>query len=67
MSKESPGIGLVQVVWLLAGLLVAVAAGVHIFHSIRGSSVRFNTPYQAVLLTNGSVYFDRTTAVLIRF
>jgi hypothetical protein len=57
MSKESPSIGLVQVVWILAGLLVAVAAGFHIFHSIRGSSIRFSTPYQAVLLTNGSVYF----------
>jgi hypothetical protein len=54
---ESRGIGLVQVVWVLAGFLVAVAAGFHILQSIRGSSVRFSTPYQAVLLTNGSVYF----------
>jgi hypothetical protein len=57
MDNESRGIGLVQLVWILAGLLVAVAAGFHIFHSIHGSSVRFSTPYQAVLLTNGSVYF----------
>ena len=57
MGNESRGIGLVQVVWILAGLLVAVAAGFHIFHSVRGSSVPFSTPYQAVLLTNGSVYF----------
>jgi hypothetical protein len=57
MNKESRGIGLLQVVWILAGLLVAVAAGFHLFHSIHGSSVRFSTPYQAVLLTNGSVYF----------
>ena len=57
MGNESRGIGLVQVVWILAGLLVAVAAGFHIFHSVRGSSIRFSTPYQAVLLTNGSVYF----------
>ena len=45
MSNESRGIGLVQVVWILAGLLVAVAAGFHIFHSIRGSS------FDSVLLT----------------
>ena len=57
MSGESRGIGLLQVVWILAGILVAVAAGFHLFHSIHGSSVRFGTPYQAVLLTNGSVYF----------
>jgi hypothetical protein len=57
MGNESRGIGLVQVVWILAGLLVAIAAGFHISRAIRGSSVRFGTPYQAVLLTNGSVYF----------
>jgi hypothetical protein len=28
-----------------------------VFHIIRGSSIRFSTPYQAVLLTNGSMYF----------
>jgi hypothetical protein len=57
MGNESRGIGLVQVVWILAGLLVAVAAGFHIFHTVHTSSIRFSTPYQAVLLTNGSVYF----------
>jgi hypothetical protein len=50
MGNESRGIGLVQLVWILAGLLVAVAAGFHIFHTVRGSSIRFSTPYQAVLL-----------------
>jgi hypothetical protein len=57
MNKESRGIGLLQVVWILAGILVAVATGFHLFQRIRGSSIRFSTPYQAVLLTNGSVYF----------
>jgi hypothetical protein len=57
MGNESRGVGLVQVVWILAGLLVAVAAGFHILHSIRDPSIRFSTPYQAILLTNGSVYF----------
>ena len=57
MGNESRGFGLVQVVWILAGFLVALAAGFHIFHSSRSSSVHFSTPYQAVLLANGSVYF----------
>jgi small nuclear ribonucleoprotein (snRNP)-like protein len=57
MSDAPRSTGLGRVVWILAGLLVAVAAGLHIFHSVRPSSIRFSTPYQAVLLTNGSVYF----------
>jgi hypothetical protein len=57
MTKNQRGIGLVQVVWILAGLLVIVAAGWHIVRHIRSSDVEFTTPYQAVLLTNGSVYF----------
>ena len=46
-----------QVVWIIAGLLVAVAFALHIADYVRGPSVKFATPYQAVLLTNGSVYF----------
>ena len=58
MSDEpKKSFGLVQIVWILAGFIVVVAAALHIFYNIRGSSIRFNTPYQAVQLTNGSVYF----------
>jgi hypothetical protein len=57
MSDEPKGFGLVRVVWILAGLLVAIAAGFHFFHSLHKRSIQFTTPYQAVLLTNGSVYF----------
>ena len=57
MRNESRGIGLVQVVWILAGIMAAVAAGFYIFHSVHSPSIQFTTPYQAVLLTNGSVYF----------
>ena len=57
MGEEPRGISLVRVLWSLAGLLVAVAVGFHIFHSVPDSSIHFSTPYQAVLLTNGSVYF----------
>ena len=46
-----------RVVWILAGLLVVVAAGLHIYRYLRSPAIPFSTPYQAVLLTNGSVYF----------
>jgi hypothetical protein len=57
MNDEPRSIGLGGIVWILAGLLVVLAAGLHIFHSIHTASIRFSTPYQAILLTNGSVYF----------
>jgi len=56
--KKQRGSAPVQIVWIIAGALVAVAAVLHIASDMRGSSaVDFTTPYQAVLLTNGSVYF----------
>jgi hypothetical protein len=57
VANEPRRISLVQAVWVLAGILVAGAAGMHIFYTFRNSSIQFTTPYQAVLLTNGSVYF----------
>ncbi len=57
MIEELRSRGLGWFVWIFAGLLVVIAAGFHIFHGIHTSSIRFNTPYQAILLTNGSVYF----------
>lgn len=57
MTNRQRGISVASLIWILAGLLVVVALGVHIYRSVRGPSVRFTTPYQAVLLTNGSVYF----------
>ncbi len=57
MTKAQRGVALVQIIWVLAGILVIVAAVWHIIGSRRDSSVPFATPYQAVLLTNGSVYF----------
>ena len=55
--KNERGIALLQAVWVLAGVLVILAAGWNIADHLRISSVKFTTPYQAVLLTNGSVYF----------
>lgn len=57
MNNNQRGIGLVQLVWVIAGLLVIAGAGWHLVDHMRNSSVKFTTPYQAVLLTNGSVYF----------
>jgi hypothetical protein len=57
MSDEPKIIGLGRAVWILAGILVVVAAGMHIIRSLHPSSVQFTTSYQAVLLTNSSVYF----------
>jgi hypothetical protein len=56
MSDEPRVANLGRAIWILAGLLVAAAAGFHIFHSLHKRSIEFTTPYQAVLLTNGSVY-----------
>lgn len=47
----------IKLVWLVAGLLVAIAAGVHIVLALHTRTEHFSTPYQAVLLSNGSVYF----------
>lgn len=56
MIRNQRGHVVLQAVWILAGLLVIVAAAWHLVDRFRGS-VKFETPYQAVLLTNGSVYF----------
>jgi len=56
-KKSRRGIGVGVAIWILVGLLALAILGVHLSRAIRGSAVRFNTPYQAVLLTNGSVYF----------
>jgi len=48
---------LVKIVWILAGLVVVAAATYHLVSHVRESKFAFTTPYQAVLLVNGSVYF----------
>jgi hypothetical protein len=48
----------VQVVWVLAGLAVIIAAFLYM-RTVTPSSVSFTTPYQAVLLTNGMAYFGK--------
>ena len=58
MTHSQRGVGaVVQLVWIFIGLLLAAAAVYHLVVQYRGSRVTFGTPYQAILLTNGSVYF----------
>jgi hypothetical protein len=58
MTENRRGLGvLLKVVWILAGLAVVAAATYHLVSHVRESKFAFTTPYQAVLLVNGSVYF----------
>jgi hypothetical protein len=61
-NQRQRGFAILQIVWVLAGLLVALAAAWQVVRDageLRGSKVEFATPYQAVLLANGSVYFGK--------
>jgi hypothetical protein len=58
VASDERGVSKVKFVWMIAGLLVIITAAWHIVVDIdRRHSVSFKSPYQAVLLTNGSVYF----------
>lgn len=58
MTENRRGLGIVtQIVWILAGLLVIGAVTYHFIEHLRDSKITFATPYQAILLVNGSVYF----------
>jgi len=59
MPENQRGISLVQIVWTVAALMGIAVAILFIGGRARGSDVKFETPYQAVLLTNGSVYFGK--------
>ena len=58
VQRES-GLVFHEVMVSVAALLVAAAAVVYMAHRAHSNTVRFLTPYQAVLLTNGSVYFGK--------
>lgn len=57
MIDRLRSLGLAPITWILTGLILVLIAGAIVVHSVRTSTVQFTTPYQAVLLTNGSVYF----------
>ena len=58
MRSTQRGSAVVQAIWSLAGLVLIVAAILSI-KTAWPSEVKFTTPYQAVLLTNGSAYFGK--------
>jgi hypothetical protein len=57
VQKNTRGFALLQLVWIVAGIMVVAAAAWHFVDRARNHDVQFSTPFQAVLLTNGSVYF----------
>ena len=59
MMRNEQGSVAVQIVWVVAGLVVIVAGLLFIRSTGPTSPVAFTTPYQAVLLTNGSAYFGK--------
>jgi hypothetical protein len=59
MTRNQQGSAAVQIVWVVAGIVVIVAALLFMKHTVSRSPVAFTTPYQAVLLTNGSAYFGK--------
>jgi hypothetical protein len=59
MIRNQEGSAAVQVVWVLAGIVVIAAALLVAKVSRPGPPVVFTTPYQAVMLTNGSAYFGK--------
>ena len=57
MKRNAAGFALLQFVWIVAGIMAIALGAWHLVDRVRGHDVQFSTPYQAVLLTNGSVYF----------
>jgi hypothetical protein len=59
MMRNQQGSAAVQVVWVLTGIVVMVVALLLLKDLKPGPAVTFKTPYQAVLLTNGTAYFGK--------
>jgi hypothetical protein len=59
MTRNQQGSAAVQIVWVLAGIVVIVSAFLFVRRTSPGPAEVFTTPYQAVLLTNGAVYFGK--------
>ena len=58
MRRTEQGSAVLRAVWTFAGLAVLVTALLFVRHTAT-SNVKFTTPYQAVLLANGSAYFGK--------
>lgn len=52
---------------IAAAAVIVVAATLWLARNYRDESLKFDTPYQAVLLTNGSVYFGKLESYGTKF
>ena len=59
MMNNQRGNAAVQMVWAVTAIIVIVAAFMIVKNTRPGAPVTFTTPYQAVLLTNGTAYFGK--------
>lgn len=59
MIGNQRGITAVQIIWSVTGLVVIIAALLFIRSTGPSTPVKFETPYQAVLLTSGAAYFGK--------
>jgi hypothetical protein len=59
MSENQKGLGLLQIIWTVAALVVIAAGVAYTIGRARKSDVKFPTSYQAVRLMDGSVYFGK--------
>jgi hypothetical protein len=59
MTKNQQGSAAIQMVWAVTAVIVIVAAFMIVRNTRPGAPVKFTTPYQAVLLTNGTAYFGK--------
>jgi hypothetical protein len=59
MMRNQQGSAAVQVVWILTGIVVMVVALLFVKDTRPAPAVVFSTPYQAILLTNGTAYFGK--------
>jgi hypothetical protein len=59
MMRNQQGSAAVQIVWVVAGIVVIAAAFLLVRNTRPGAPVAFTTPYQAIVLANGSAYFGK--------
>lgn len=67
MAKRERGISTTGAVAALAAVVLVLVAACFVVGSHRYKSLNFDTPYQAVLLTNGAVYFGKLENYGTRF
>ena len=67
VAKRERGISTTGAVAALAAVVLVIVAACFVVGSHRRQALKFDTPYQAVLLTNGAVYFGKLENYGTRF